>query len=356
MCQAARIDIEKVLDNLIKLYTSMTEASSHANSALSQAVRDINDGLMQRKQFMLMVNSLQEKLLKDLESSTSATKTYFNQMMENLSAAVQGAATKVTSVLKDSQSSVENLNDALRMSNAASRDLSDNIGRMLQQALEGSKELAAVQVQQLDKQRAVAADISGLQAFLQGMKESEVSMLTQQQNSNELARLLSSQQDAMGQQFGKLNASFATLETTAAALKLTQILHAEEQKRQHDEMQTNLFIAKALLADVTASATDLLEIVHKASLITHNGISNSLLNWSWAVVALFVLYQLKPKWAGYAIAVLGISIPNLCSARSLTVITSANSAAFDCRRSGTSVSSSRSLDVYLHYNCVVCKP
>lgn len=93
----------------------MTETSSRANSALSQAVRDINDSLMQRKQFMLMANSLQEKLFKDLESSTSALKTYFNQMMENLSAVVQGAATKVTSVLKDSQSSVENLNNVIQL-------------------------------------------------------------------------------------------------------------------------------------------------------------------------------------------------------------------------------------------------
>ncbi|KAL9047049.1 MAG: hypothetical protein Q9214_000277 [Letrouitia sp. 1 TL-2023] len=328
MCQAARIDIEK--DNLIKLYSLMTETSSQANSALSQAVRDINDGLMQRKQFMLMVNSLQGKLVKDLESSTSAMKTYFNEMMENLSAVVQGAATKMTSVLKDSQNNVKNLNNALRMSNAESRDLSENIGRMLEQALEGSRELAAAQTQQWDKQRAVAADISGLQVSLQAMKESEVAVLAtafqginnQLKTSNDLVHLLSSQQDAMGQvcslviiilqlligstqRIGKLNASFATLETTAAALRLAQALHAEEQtlhaeeqKRQYDEMQTDLLIVKALLADVTASATGL-QIIKSLS-------STSLLNWSWAVVALFVLYQLKPRWASYAVATLGI--------------------------------------------------
>lgn len=88
----------------------MTETSSQANSALSQAVKDIHNGLMQREQFVLRVNSLQEKLFKDLESSSSAMKTFFNQMMENLSAVVQGTATKATSVLKDAQGSVENLN------------------------------------------------------------------------------------------------------------------------------------------------------------------------------------------------------------------------------------------------------
>ncbi|KAI4211541.1 MAG: hypothetical protein LQ351_005717 [Letrouitia transgressa] len=261
MCHAARIDIEK--DNLIKLYTSMTETSSQANSALSQAVKDIHNGLMQREQFVLRVNSLQEKLFKDLESSSSAMKTFFNQMMENLSAVVQGTATKATSVLKDAQGSVENLNIALQKSNAESRDLSDNIGRMLQQAREGSKELATAQTQQRDKQRAVAVDISALQ----------VSLATAFQDINN--QLLSK-----SQRLEELNALISTLETTATALRLTQTVHAEEQKRQHDDMRTEVQITKALLADVTASATNLHELVHNFSLqfaqsVTHHDLSIS---------------------------------------------------------------------------------
>lgn len=191
---------------------------------------------------------------------------------------------------------------------------------MLQQAREGSKELATAQTQQRDKQRAVAVDISALQ----------VSLATAFQDINN--QLLSK-----SQRLEELNALISTLETTATALRLTQTVHAEEQKRQHDDMRTEVQITKALLADVTASATNLHELVHNFSLqfaqsVTHHDLSISSLGWSWAVAALLMFYMSK------SIAALGTTTCHFKSFQcSLTMMSSANSAAFDCRHSCTFV-------------------
>ena len=107
-----------------------------------------------------------------------------------------------------------------------------------------------------------------------------------------------------------LDRSFEKLETKAEAFHTTQTLHADTQTHLHDQLQTEMHIARGLLAEVTNSATSLKMSVEDAStkiaqMAIFGGISSTILRWGWLILLVFVIYQFNPRAAGYAAAILG---------------------------------------------------
>lgn len=117
-----------------------------------------------------------------------------------------------------------------------------------------------------------------------------------------------------------LDRSFANLETRAETLQTSQNRQAESQARLYDQMQTEMYVARGLLAEVTSSAVSLQASVEDtsskiANMAALGGFTSTFLRWGWLCLLLFVLYQFQPIYARYATAAVGESPPTLRSTR-----------------------------------------
>lgn len=104
-----------------------------------------------------------------------------------------------------------------------------------------------------------------------------------------------------------MDKSFAGLQDKAEAFHAVQNRQAESQTRLYDQMQTEMYVARGLLADVTSSAATLQAALEDtsskvANLITAGALTTTILRWGWLSLVIFVLYLLNPRYAGFAAA------------------------------------------------------
>lgn len=107
-----------------------------------------------------------------------------------------------------------------------------------------------------------------------------------------------------------LDKSFAGLEIKAHTFHTTQTLQVETQAKLHDQMQVEMHVTRGLLSDVTSSAMNLQAAVDNTSvkiahMVTLGGLSATVVQWSWLILVVFVVYQLSPRIARYATAAIG---------------------------------------------------
>ena len=99
----------------------------------------------------------------------------------------------------------------------------------------------------------------------------------------------------------------SSLNSNAEAIYAAQNKQGDTQARLFDEMQTELYVARGLIADVAATAGSLQLSVEKtaskiATMATLGGVTTSILRWGWLSLVVFVLYQFSPRYAAFAMA------------------------------------------------------
>ncbi|KAI4272641.1 MAG: hypothetical protein L6R35_006471 [Caloplaca aegaea] len=356
MCQAARIHLDKgislqpanattyeltIPDNLIKLHESMVDAASGANTALGRAVTAANEALIRQEEYSVQVKRLHQQVIRDLEASKADTQSYLGNMLRKVGSAIQSMTEQLSDKLKDIGSDASDVKEALRSSTSEAEKLKTTIGRVFQQAVEGSAELAATHAKHWE---ATSSSTVELRDSLQNLREQEVNSLlgafgsihnqlvseavpalilsakASQQASNELVALMYSRQNEMDKRLVNLDKSFSGLESTAAALHAMQTADTEAQLRLHNQVQTDLQVAQILLAEITASAANLQASVYDTSskvtnMVAFGGFSSVFLNWGWSLIMVLMLYQFHPRLGGYAAVLLGKASPPLVSER-----------------------------------------
>lgn len=118
----------------------------------------------------------------------------------------------------------------------------------------------------------------------------------------------------MYQRLSNLDKSFTGLETQAEAFHAAQTLQANTQTHLHDQidrMQTDVHVARGLLAEMTSSASSLQSAIEDTSskiakISTLGGFTTVVVQWGWVLLAIFLIRQLSPRFAGYATAALGM--------------------------------------------------
>ncbi|KAL8905294.1 MAG: hypothetical protein Q9207_002727 [Kuettlingeria erythrocarpa] len=313
MCQAARIQIEK--DNVINLHKAMVDTASDADIALRRAVNAANEGLIRQEEFSKEVRRFQDQVMQDFKVSKVETQSFIGSLLKQVDGVLQTVTRRLFDKVNDIESEANKVNEALQSSTAEVKELKSNIGKVFQQTVEGSAELAATQSKQWD---ATLSSSLELRDALQSLREQEVHSLlgafdsihNQLRASNELVAVMYSRQNEMDKRLVNLDKSFAGLESTAAALQAIQTSDAESQLRLHNQVQMELQVAQGLLTDITASAASLQATVQDTSskvtnMVAIGGLSNNVLNWGWSLIMIFVLYQFHPKFGRYAVITLG---------------------------------------------------
>ena len=171
----------------------MVETSSEVNSALSRAVQQSKDQLIQQHNFATAVDTFQRQLLRDLRSSELEAQSFFGKLLKSMDSAAQMLLAKMTSSVEDVATGIAALSLVSRSrdptqrystdrpknvhkSNDEAVDLEKNIRKVFQRVVEGSSELAASQTRQWEVSRSVAVDF---QNTLETMRGHEVNALVQ---------------------------------------------------------------------------------------------------------------------------------------------------------------------------------
>ncbi|CAD6580993.1 MAG: hypothetical protein ASARMPREDX12_000330 [Alectoria sarmentosa] len=300
MCQAARVDIEK--DELIKLHKSVVETNADATAALSKATKEFNefnDGFSTqlRSNFALAKQMFQDQLMHDIEVSSSKTRSLTEKLVKGIDTAVQLMLSKMASTVRAIDEDAATLSENVHKANIDSANLEKNIGRVFQQVVTGSAELAATQIEQWDLSRVLATD---LQSSLQNMKGGVgpllgalASLHGQLQTSNELVAFMYLRQNELYERVRELDYSFSGLESK------TKTLHVA-------------------LTNVSSSARGLHETVDDAAarianMVWFGAIPGELVRLGWLVLAVAVLHRFSPRHAKFVVGILGLMVLLLVS-------------------------------------------
>lgn len=317
MCQAARVDIEK--DELVELHKSAVKTNAEANAALSRATKEANNGLVQlQSNFALAMQMFQNQLAHDLDVSSTKTQSFFEKLIQGMDTAVQATIRKMGLTVRAMESDAANLSENVHKANIDSVNLEKNIGRVFQQVITGSAELAATQTEQWDLSHGLAME---LQNSLQDMKEGEIGSLLgalvsiqgQLQISNELVTFIYLRQNELYERVQDLDHSFSGLESKAEKLHVAQTRQAELQAHLHNQTQVEMQASHSLIVNVTASARGLHEAVDGAAAKIANmawfgAIPGELFRLGWLVLAVAVLHWYSPNHAKFVAAVIGLVI------------------------------------------------
>lgn len=112
-----------------------------------------------------------------------------------------------------------------------------------------------------------------------------------------------------------LGQSFANLESLVEMFGAAQTIQVNMQSRlyeQIDQMQNNMYVARGLLADVTSSASNLQVTIEDTSMrmaqmTTFSDITENVFRWSWLLLLVFLIHQLRPRYNTLATSALGRS-------------------------------------------------
>lgn len=93
----------------------MVETSSGVNSALSRALQQSKDQLMQQQDFATAVNTFQQQLLRDLRSSDVEAQSYLGKLLKSMDSAAQTLIGKMTSSVAELATGIAALSQVSRI-------------------------------------------------------------------------------------------------------------------------------------------------------------------------------------------------------------------------------------------------
>lgn len=140
MCKAAREDIAKgglmtlwirevmgsligSIDDLIKLHQSMVHADTEAHSALSKSVQRAHEGLTEQLKFAAAVEAFQQRLLRDLESSSVESRSYFERAVKSMESVTFDVINRLANAAKSAGNGVADLDEVRSAIKGQSRRL-----------------------------------------------------------------------------------------------------------------------------------------------------------------------------------------------------------------------------------------
>ncbi|OQD73973.1 hypothetical protein PENDEC_c013G05755 [Penicillium decumbens] len=271
ICQASRLEVEK--EELLDLHRSILRSSVKLDEGLYQALRNAAMEASQHEAFIQAVQSLQGKLVADMEASQSLFRRIFEDFLHEIELGIDTVSAAVATALGRVQSKTTVLEKEIQ--NATSQ-----IG-MFQQALQFAHQETVYRNQLAlrtheENNLAYRESASVLQLSLQSLVETDMARLSQSMGRLDASlEWLTSRLILILEQEVKMAERLQTMETTmeqsqAKAVELqnaqdTQfqalVAHSEVQKR----IQFDAQISQALLDKAATTAANLHAIIDEAA-------------------------------------------------------------------------------------------
>ncbi|MCJ1282412.1 hypothetical protein MMC26_001735 [Xylographa opegraphella] len=212
-------------------------------AVLIQTMKDVSHQLVQQREFATALESFQQKLLLDLESTKIQGQSHLTRLMKDVSSATQTLVTRITSVTSIFEGNMVKLADVLQKTKNDAVNLDQTVGEAFRQAAQGASELTEAQTKQWDNNHGLAVR---LQTSLESINS---------QGIHELLGTLSNIQNQL--RLNNLDRSFESLESKAQTLSALQTAQAEVQLHLYKQTQVSMQTTSERLAVIDASASSI---------------------------------------------------------------------------------------------------
>ena len=89
----------------------MVHANTEAHSALSKAVQQAQDSLAEQLKFAAAIEYFQQQLLRDLESSSDESRSYFAEAVKSMEAVTMDMISRLRNTVSSTQNNVADLDE-----------------------------------------------------------------------------------------------------------------------------------------------------------------------------------------------------------------------------------------------------
>ncbi|MCJ1291284.1 hypothetical protein MMC34_002827 [Xylographa carneopallida] len=240
----------------------MAQSNSKMEAVLIQTMADVNHQLVQQREFAIALESFQQKLLQDLESTRIQGQSHLTRLMKDVGSAAQNLVTRITSLTSIFEVNLTKLANVLQKSNNDAVNLDRTVGEAFRRAAQGASELAEAQTKQWDDNNDLAIR---LQTSLESISSQNIHELldtlsniqNQLQSTNHLIVAMHSRQNELSNRLNNLDTSFESLEIKAQTFTTLQTAQAEVQLHLYQQTQMNMQTTSERLAVIDASASSI---------------------------------------------------------------------------------------------------
>ncbi|CAI7645181.1 unnamed protein product [Penicillium glandicola] len=318
ICHASRMETEK--DELIDLHRSIANSSLKLNNGLQEALRNATAQSAKQQSFIQAIQSLQEKMVTDMEATDSVFKRTFGKFLREIEAGIWSLQDSISVALSNVKTGTGLLEKDIR-------NVSTQVGA-LQQALQSAHQDAMVRSQEAllvqETNDVAQKDLtSSLHLSLESLLDSDMDRVYQAMQKFDGAmewltsrmNMILEQETRMTQRLQNMETFIQQSESKASELQKAQEQQAKAlyaQSRAQEAIQFHAQVSQALLSKASVAAANLQSIIDDAALkskhIPSFGIGGSSA-WSLCAVLLIVIAAQNLKVAiGLFFLILGHSL------------------------------------------------
>ncbi|CAI7576685.1 unnamed protein product [Penicillium crustosum] len=298
ICHASRMETEK--EELIGLHRSIAKSSLKLNIGLQEALQNATAQSAQQYSFIQAVQSLQEKIVTDMEVTDSVFKRTFANFLREIEAGIWSLQDSISAALSNVRTGTGVLEKDIRNVSAQVEALQQTLRSAHQDAMTRSQETLLAQESNAVVQRDLASSLhlslesvldSDMARVYRGMQRFDAAMewLTSRMN------MILEQETRMTERLKNMETFIQQSESKASELQKAQFQQSEAlsaQSRAQEAIQFDAQVSQALLAKTRVAAANLQSVIDDAAFKFKNvsgfGIGGSSA-WSLCAVLLVVI-------------------------------------------------------------------
>ncbi|KAI2705075.1 hypothetical protein CBS147317_2027 [Penicillium roqueforti] len=298
ICHASRIETEK--EELIELQRSIAKSSLKLNNGLQEALRNAIAQSAQQQSFIHALQSLQGKIVTDMEATDSVFKRTFGKFLREIEAGIWSLQDSISEALSNVRAGTGVLEGDIRNLSTQVGALQQALRSAHQDAMTRSRETLLAQETNVVAQKNLASSLhlsleslldSDMDKLYQGMQRFDAAMEWLASRMN----MILEQETRMTERLQNMETFIQRSESKASELQKAQDQQTEAlsaQSRAQEAIQFDAQVSQALLAKTSVAAANLQSVIDDAALkfkhVPGFGIGGSSA-WSICAVLLIVL-------------------------------------------------------------------
>ncbi|KAJ5383617.1 hypothetical protein N7517_001528 [Penicillium concentricum] len=298
ICHASRMETEK--EELIDLHHSIAKSSLKLNNGLQDALQDASARSAEQQSFIQAVQSMQEKIVADMEATDSVFKRTLGNFLREIEAGIFSLQDSISVALSNVRTGTRALEKDIRNVSTQVATLQHALESAHQDAMARSQETLDVQETNAIAQKDLASSLhlslesvldSDMDRIYRGMQKFDAAMewLTSRMN------MILEQETRMTERLQNMETFMQQSESKASELQKAQDQQTEAlsaQSRAQEAIQSHAQVSQALLAKTSVAAANLQSVIDDAAFKSKHlpsfGIGGPSA-WSFCAVLLMVI-------------------------------------------------------------------
>ncbi|KAJ5773084.1 hypothetical protein N7457_007980 [Penicillium paradoxum] len=296
ICHASRMEMEK--EELLNLHRSISKSSLKLNNGLQEALQDAAAQSAQQQAFMQAVQSLQEKIVTDMEATDSVFKRTFGKFLREIETGIRSLQDSISTALSNVQIGTSVLEKDIQNASTQVGALQQALQNAHQDAMARSQETLLVQQTNAVAQKDL---VSSLHMSLESLLESDMDrMYRGMQKFDAAMEWLTSRMNMILEQEIRITERLQTMESfmQQSESRANELQRAQDQQtealsaqsRAQEAIKFHAQVSQALLGKASVAASNLQSTIEDAAFKFKSGPGFGIGGFSpWSLCAILLM-------------------------------------------------------------------